>query len=112
MILLCASRTRAKRLAEDLRDHELRAFYSEDADRIVQRGEIMLLYGSAHRGYEYPLIKFLVISESDIFGKEKKKRKRSDITKVRRSTVFQSFLLAITWCMKTTDLAFTAGLKK
>ena len=76
MILLCASRTRAKRLAEDLRDHELRAFYSEDADRIVQRGEIMLLYGSAHRGYEYPLIKFLVISESDIFGKEKKKRKK------------------------------------
>ena len=75
VILLCASRTRAKRLAEDLRDHELRAFYSEDADRIVQRGEIMLLYGSAHRGYEYPLIKFLVISESDIFGKEKKKRK-------------------------------------
>ena len=76
VILLCASRTRAKRLAEDLRDHELRAFYSEDADRIVQRGEIMLLYGSAHRGYEYPLIKFLVISESDIFGKEKKKRKK------------------------------------
>ena len=36
----------------------------------------MLLYGSAHRGYEYPLIKFLVISESDIFGKEKKKRKK------------------------------------
>ena len=76
VILLCASRTRAKRLAEDLRDHELRAFYSEDADRIVQRGEIMMLYGSAHRGYEYPLIKFLVISESDIFGKEKKKRKK------------------------------------
>ena len=76
VILLCASRTRAKRLAEDLRDHELRAFYSEDADRIVQQGEIMLLYGSAHRGYEYPLIKFLVISESDIFGKEKKKRKK------------------------------------
>ena len=76
VILLCASRTRAKRLAEDLRDHELLAFYSEDADRIVQQGEIMLLYGSAHRGYEYPLIKFLVISESDIFGKEKKKRKK------------------------------------
>ena len=36
----------------------------------------MMLYGSAHRGYEYPLIKFLVISESDIFGKEKKKRKK------------------------------------
>ena len=42
VILLCASRTRAKRLAEDLRDHELRAFYSEDADRIVQRDHAAL----------------------------------------------------------------------
>lgn len=28
------------------------------------------------RGYEYPLIKFAVITESDIFGQEKKKRKK------------------------------------
>ena len=76
VILLCGSRTRAKRLAEDLRDQELRAFYSEDLNRIVQAGEIMLVYGNAHRGYEYPLIRFLVISESDIFGREKKKRKK------------------------------------
>ena len=76
VILLCGSRTRAKRLAEDLRDNELNAFYSEDLDRVVQPGEILLIYGSAHRGYEYPLLKFLVISESDIFGKEKKKKKK------------------------------------
>lgn len=76
VILLCGSRTRAKRLAEDLRDHELAAYYTEDLERAVQPGEIMLVYGNAHRGYEYPLIKFLVISESDIFGKEKKKRKK------------------------------------
>ena len=29
-----------------------------------------------NRGYEYPLIKFVVISESDIFGQEKKKKKK------------------------------------
>ena len=76
VILLCGSRTRAKRLAEDLRENELNSFYSEDMDRILQPGEILVVYGNAHRGYEYPLIKFLVISESDIFGKEKKKKKK------------------------------------
>ena len=76
VILLCGSRTRAKRLAEDLRDNGLNAFYSEDMDRVVQPREILLIYGSTHRGYEYPLIKFLVISESDIFGKEKRKKRK------------------------------------
>ena len=76
VILLSASRTRAARLAEDLRDRELTAFYTEDKNRVVQPGEILVGYGSVHKGFEYPLIKFVLISESDIFGAEKKKRKR------------------------------------
>ena len=35
----------------------------------------MLGYGKIKKGYEYPLLKFVVISESDIFGSEKKKKK-------------------------------------
>jgi transcription-repair coupling factor (superfamily II helicase) len=76
VILLSGSRTRAKRLSEDLRGFDLNAFYGEDLDRIVQNGEIMVAYGNLHRGYEYPLIKLVVISESDIFGAEKKKQKK------------------------------------
>lgn len=74
--LLCASRTRAGRLAEDLRDHELNSFFTEDMDREIQPGEILVAKGNSHRGYEYPLIRFAVITESDIFGKEKKKRRK------------------------------------
>ena len=74
--LLSGSRTRAERLAKDLQEHELNAFYGSDYDRVINPGEIMVLYGHARKGFEYPLIKFLVISESDIFGKEKKKRKK------------------------------------
>ena len=74
--LLCASRTRAMRLAEDLRDHELNSFFTEDMDREIQPGEILLARGNTHKGYEYPLIRFAVITESDIFGKEKKRRKK------------------------------------
>ena len=76
VILLSGSRTRAKRLAEDLRDYDLSSFYSEDMDREVQRGEIMVAYGHVTQGYEYPMLKFMVISETDIFGRQKKKKRR------------------------------------
>ncbi len=76
VLLLSGSRTRAKRLAEDLRNEELTGFYSEDPFREIQPGEIMTFYGRAQKGFEYPLIKFVVISESDIFGAEKKKKRK------------------------------------
>lgn len=87
VVLLSGSRTRAKRLAEDLRDYNLSSFYSEDMDREVQPGEIMTAYGHVAEGYEYPLIRFTVIAETDIFGKTKKKRKR----KVYEGRKIQSF---------------------
>lgn len=76
IVLISGSRTRANRLAEDLRDYELNSYYSEDLDKEIKPGEIMVTYGSIHKGFEYPLIKFVVISESDIFGGEKKKKKK------------------------------------
>ena len=76
ILLLSGSRTRAARLAEDLRDHELTAFYCEDAERDIIPGEIMTCYGRVHRGFEYPLIKYAIIAESDIFGAEKRKKKK------------------------------------
>lgn len=76
IILMCASGTRAKRLAADLQDEELNSFYSEDPERVVQPSEIMVVHGSVHRGYEYPMLRFAVLSETDIFGREKKKRKK------------------------------------
>ncbi len=76
VILLSGTRSRAMRLAEDLREYELSAFYSEDMDRVLQHGEIMVSYGNLRRGFEYPLIKLVVISESDIFGIEKKKKRK------------------------------------
>ena len=75
VVLLSGSRTRAKRLAEDLRDYNLSSYYSDDLDRLAGSGEIMTAYGHVAEGYEYPMLKFTVISETDIFGKVKKKKK-------------------------------------
>ena len=79
VLLMSGSRTRAKRLADDLMSEGLNCFYSEDYDHTAKPGEIMALYGKVKQGYEYPLLFFAVITESDIFGKEKKKKKRHKI---------------------------------
>lgn len=74
--LLSGSRTRAERLAKDLQEEGLAAFYGQDYDREICPGEIMVGYGHAKKGFEYPLIKFAVMTESDIFGQEQKKKKK------------------------------------
>ena len=76
VLLLSGSRTRAKRLAEDLRDNEISAVYTEDPFREVLQGEVLTYYGHVGKGFEYPFLKYVVISETDIFGAEKKKKKR------------------------------------
>ncbi|MCR5109021.1 MAG: transcription-repair coupling factor [Lachnospiraceae bacterium] len=77
VLLLSASRTRAARLSEDLFENEINAYYSEDREREIKQGEVMVSYGKLRRGFEYPLLKYIVISESDIFttGKKKKHKK-------------------------------------
>ncbi len=76
VVLLSASRTRASRLAGDLREYELHAFCPEDAGRPVAPGEILVTYGKLHKGFEYPLIKFVVITESDMFGAKERRKKQ------------------------------------
>ncbi len=75
-IILSPSRVRGRRLADELMSEDINAFYSDTDDRDLQPGEIMVLYGSAAKGFEYSLEKCAVITESDIFGSVKKKRVR------------------------------------
>lgn len=81
VVLLTASRTRASRLANDLREYGLKAYLPDEAQSQVKAGEIMVTYGTLHRGFEYPLLKFAVVTEGDMFGngqgKKRKKKKTS-----------------------------------
>ena len=76
MVLVAFSRTRAEHLAKDLADYELTASVAENVDRTVEPGQIVICHGNLHGGMEYPLIKFVILAESDIFGEMKKRRKK------------------------------------
>lgn len=85
IILVSSSRSRAERLVKDLVEYNLNAFYTEDLDRVVKSGEIMIVHGKLRHGIEYPLIKFAMIAEGDIFGAEKRrkaKKPKYDGTKI------------------------------
>lgn len=80
IVIVSNSNTRAKRLAKDLMENEVVAFYDEKGNKDIQKGEVMVSYGNLFRGFEYPLVKFVVIAESDIFGREKKVKKSKKYT--------------------------------
>ena len=76
VLLLSGSRTRAGRLAKDLLDNGITAFYSDNPSHELQPTEVETYYGVVSKGFEYPTIKLAIISETDIFGAHKKSRKR------------------------------------
>lgn len=76
VVLVSGSKSRAVRLATDLREYELDSFYGEKTHEEIKAGQILVTNGNLHAGFEYPLVKFVVITEGDIFGhKSSKKRK-------------------------------------
>ena len=76
VLLVTTSATRGQRLAEDLRDFGISAFYEKDDTREVNPGEVMIISGRLRKGFTYPMVKFVAISDTDIFGERKKKRRK------------------------------------
>jgi len=112
VILLSGSRTRAARLAQDLWDQELTAVYSENPMREVQPGEVLTLYGHVERGFEYPLLKFVVLSETDIFGAEKKKKKRKKLYQGQKISHFEDLKVGDYVVHESYGLGIYQGIEK
>ena len=79
VVITSASRTKAKRLAKDLFDRELNAYYSEDQLKTVAKGEILVTVSDIAKGFELSECGFALITENDIFGSNtvaKRRRKK------------------------------------
>lgn len=77
IIIMSPSATRGKRLAGNLKDNNIDAYFTDDNTRAMKPAEVMVLLGRVDTGFESDDSKLVVISESDIFtSKDIKKRKK------------------------------------
>ena len=83
-ILVCNSRTRAKRIVKDLTELEVTASFMEYLDHDIEMGSIVITCGNIHKGFEYPLLRLVVIAENDIFTSKNRKKQRKKKQKILR----------------------------
>lgn len=83
VVLVTQSATRGRRMVHDLLEHDINVFFDESSakkgeeeSRTPHPGEVMIMKGRLRKGFTYPQIKFVAISDTDIFGEKRKTRKR------------------------------------
>ena len=80
--------------------------------REVQPGEILTYYGHVNKGFEYPWLKFVVLSESDIFGAEKRKKKKKKLYQGQKINDFNDLKIGDYVVHETHGLGIYKGIEK
>ena len=82
VLITTNSATRGKRIATELMDQGLNAYFVNDkevSDKVPQEKEVMVVKDRLKAGFIYPLIKYAVVTDYDIFG-ERRRRQRKKST--------------------------------
>lgn len=75
-IILAGTAERAKNLQGRLEDDGIVCSYQPSLEALPPPGGVVVCGGSITRGFEYPLIQTAIIGDREIFGAEKKKKKK------------------------------------
>jgi transcription-repair coupling factor (superfamily II helicase) len=81
IVVLSGTKNRGEKLVETLNDMKLNSIYVHELNEVIPRGQIVVTHGSLNKGFEYPLINFVLVSDKEIFGQERKINK----AKLRKS---------------------------
>lgn len=74
IIIVTSSMAKAEAFARELTDREFPNYVSENAQKLPEAGEILITLGSLLKGFEYPSVKTVVVSDGEIRRSVKKKR--------------------------------------
>ncbi len=75
ILLFSPSATRGERLAKDLQNQGVNCFFSTDTTRLLQETEMMITTGRLQAGFLVPDIGLVVLTEGDLFGQKKTKKR-------------------------------------
>ena len=76
IIIVSPSHSAGKRIAKDLFDIGIPAFYLENEEHEPKEGEVLVTFGKIQKGFLYTDSGYVFISEGDIFGSRKKKKRK------------------------------------
>ncbi len=79
-LILSGTRTRGERLIDTLKERNINAVYKDIVDNVGQ-GDVVVTFGNAIKGFEYPDLKICIISDSEVFGQSKRKATRRSTAK-------------------------------
>lgn len=77
VVILAGSIERAKNLSRHLEDDGIKCSYEQSLTQLPKPGHITVCGGSLNKGFEYPLIRTAVIGSRELFGPEKKRKRRT-----------------------------------
>jgi len=76
ILIMAGTKARGEKLRDNLLADGIEAVYNDSVNSLIP-GNIIITQGSLNNGFQYPLIGFVVISEREVFGSDKKRRKSS-----------------------------------
>ena len=86
--ILCGTPARGQRLVDSLKEEGIESIYHDDLDEDILPGQIVVTKGVLSRGFEYPNVKFALISDKEIFGESRHKRRVPRVKGVSRIKSF------------------------
>ncbi len=75
IVVLSGPSGRGHRLIETLATNDIDANYIDDFNRELINREVVITRGSLQKGFEYPTIGFVIISDTEVFGQDKRIKK-------------------------------------
>lgn len=75
IVILSGTATKGQRLVESLREKDIEALYYDSVPSDIMPGQVIITEGALSRGFEYPSIRFALISEREIYGEQRHKKR-------------------------------------
>ncbi|WDV45555.1 transcription-repair coupling factor [Clostridiaceae bacterium M8S5] len=74
IIIPSGTQERGKRLEKSLKELDVECLYTDKKEVEIFSGQVFITEGTISKGFEYPELKLMIISDREIFGVNKKKR--------------------------------------
>ena len=74
VLMLSGTKGRGERLRDALLARGVEVSFAEEVNEPVKPGQVIITRGSLHKGFEYPSIGFVVVSDEEVFGQDRRKR--------------------------------------